>query len=336
MKKVTAIFAIFCFIVCSAKAQTIDSSSYYLNAGKTARTERKFLSASKLFEKSISFNNKNIEAYIQNGLVNLDMKRPSIAVSFLEKALALDPKNIEVISTLSLQYYNLRKYNEAINLARKCINCENSLKIIGMSQYALQDYTSAEKTLLPLAASTNDAEIIYSLGKAYLNREEFDKAISYYEKAIILEPAKSLWLYELANIYYNKQNFESSLLCLEKAVAAGFPQSLTLKENMGFTAIEAGQYDKGEQLLEEVVKLKTGNKSIYFDVAIMLYQKGQFDRSLKYCQKMLEADSSNARALYQAGLNFQKKGQKEKGQNMCDKAIEMDPSLERLRTKKEL
>ncbi|MBS1761969.1 MAG: hypothetical protein JSR00_03780, partial [Bacteroidetes bacterium] len=50
----------------------------------------------------------------------------------------------------------------------------------------------------------------------------------------------------------------------------------------------------------------------------------------------LEADSSNARALYQAGLNFQKKGQKDKGQNMCDKAIEMDPSLERLRTKKEL
>ena len=51
---------------------------------------------------------------------------------------------------------------------------------------------------------------------------------------------------------------------------------------------------------------------------------------------LMELDEKDSKTLFQAGLCFQKKGMKEKGENLCDKAIELDPSLESLRTKRDI
>jgi tetratricopeptide (TPR) repeat protein len=85
-----------------------------------------------------------------------------------------------------------------------------------------------------------------------------------------------------------------------------------------------------------VLKLKPNNKTLIRDMAEIFYGQKQYDKSLLYCQMLMELDPNDGKALYQAGLNFQKKGQKDRGQQMCDKAIEMDPSLNSLRTKKEM
>lgn len=318
-------------------AQSTDSSGYFLNLGLEQKKERKFLSASKLFDKAILADTKNLKAYIENALVNIEMKRPTMAILNFEKANNLDPKNELVIKNLAELYYNFKNYPLAIKFSKACKTCENSNRIIGLSLFAMEEYPEAEKMLLSLNnGKDEDPQVLYTLGRGYLNMDEYEKAIIYYEKAVIVDPTKSFWMYELGLIYYNQQKFANAVTSFEKAAAIGYPQSLNFKENLGYAAIEAGQFEKGEALLMEISSKKTGNTSILRDLTLMFYQKKLYDKSLAYCQILLEKDPKDAKALYQAGLNFQKKGEKEKGQKMCDKAIEMEPALESLRRKKEM
>lgn len=318
-------------------SQSIDSSNYFLNLGIAQKQERKFLSASKLFDKAIEANSKNINAYTENALVNLEMKRPTMAILNFEKANNLDPKNELVIKNLAELYYNFKNYPLAIKFSKACKSCENSKRIIGLSLFAMEEYPEAEKMLLSLNnGKDEDPQVLYTLGRGYLNMDEYEKAIVYYEKAVILDPTKSFWMYELGLIYFNQQKFSNAVTTFEKAAAIGYPQSLNFKENLGYAAIEAGQFEKGETLLMEISSKKTGNTAIIRDLTLMFYQKKLYDKSLSYCQILLEKNPNDAKALYQAGLNFQKKGDKEKGQKMCDKAIEMEPALESLKRKKEM
>ncbi len=320
-----------------ASAQATDSAAHYLRLGKQEMDAKRYLIASRNFEKSLTFSPENIEAIMHNGYAYLEMRKLHPAMESFKKVNSLQPSNAEAIEQLTNLYFNFRQYDKAIEMARKCRQCGNANRIIGLSQYQLENFPEAEKELKKaLDANGDDAEVAYTLGRNYLDMEEYNKAIPYYEKAVLIDPTKSLWMYELGLIYYNQAQYKPAVIMFDKAAAAGYVQSNDFKENFGFAALYAGDTERGETLLLEVIRKKPGNTEILMGLAEILYQQKKFDKSLEYCQQMLEKNPNNGKALYQAGLNFQKKGEKDRGQQMCDKAIEMDPSLASLRKKKEM
>lgn len=328
---------LFILLSVCASAQANDSSSHYFQLGKQEMEAKRYLLASRNFEKSLSFSPENIEAIMHNGYAYLEMRKLNQAMESFEKAHRINPSNGEAIEQLANLYFNFRQYDKAIEMAGKCRKCSNATRIIGMSLYQLENFPEAEKELKrALEENGNDAEVAYTLGRNFLDMEEYNKAIPYYEKAVIIDPTKSLWMYELGLIYYNQMAYKSAVIMFDKAAAAGYVQSNDFKENFGFAALYAGDTERGETLLLEVLKKKPGNTELLMGLAEILYQQKKFDKSLEYCQQMLEKNPNNGKALYQAGLNFQKKGEKDRGQQMCDKAIEMDPSLAGLRQKKEM
>lgn len=316
---------------------TNDSAKHYFQQGLVEREAKRWLVASKHFDKAISFDANYLEAYIQNAQVYMEMRKMNQAMEMYQKVHSLDPKNKEAIEVLMEMYYNYRKFNEAIKMAELCSDCPKSARIIGMSYYKLENNLKAEKYLQQAAAQhENDPEVIYTIGRNYLDMEEYDKAIPYYERAVLLEPTKARWMYELGLICYNQQKYKEAVASFERAAAAGMTPSADFRENLGFAAIYAGDFEKGESLLLELQEQKTGNTEITRSLAEIYYLKKQYDRSLQMCQLLLEKNPKDSKAMYQAGLNFIKKGDKNRGQQLCDKAIEMDPSLANLRQKKEM
>jgi len=113
--------------------------------------------------------------------------------------------------------------------------------------------------------------------------------------------------------------------------------ALTLKELVSTAQVEAlnaGELDKGVEILGEILKNKPSDMNILNMIAEGYYYKGRFVQAMDYWDKMLEYDKANASALYMIGMCYQKKGEKDKGIHLCDKAIEMDPSLASLKQKK--
>jgi tetratricopeptide (TPR) repeat protein len=333
---IAALASLFC-VCTNMSAQNSDSSRYYFNKGIEENQSKRYLVASKFFDRAIGFDPTNAEAYIQNGYTNLAMKKTDAAKNHFTKAHELQPKNVAVIKELTELYYSYRQFDKAIQFAQKCESCESNSRILGMSYYQQEDYMNAEKHLkAALVKNPGDADAMYTMGRNYLDMEEYRKAVPFYAKAVEMNDAKNNWMYELGLLYYNLNDYKNALASFTKAVDNGYAQTNDVRENMGYASLYTGQFDKGEELLMEIYKRKPGNKDILRDIAEILYQQKQYDRSLGYCQKLMEIDMKDGKALYQAGLCFQKKGEKDRGQQMCDKAIELDPSLDNLRKKKDI
>jgi tetratricopeptide (TPR) repeat protein len=335
MKNLLTILAI--SSACSVFAQSADSSQYFFKKGIEEKTAKKYLLATQAFEKAIKLNPSFVDAYLENAYAYQQMRKIEFAKTNFTKVYEMQPTNKVAIRELTDLYYNYRQYPKAIEFAQKCSDCENAQRVIGMSYYQQEDYPSAEKALkAALAKNANDAEATYTLARTYLDMEEYKKAVPFYEKAVSMEGSKNIWMYELGLLYYNNNDFKNAVASFDNAAKNGYATTNDFNENYGYAALYSGNYDKGENLLNEIYRRKPGNKDVLRDMAEIFYTQKQYDKSLQYCQKLMEMDAKDGKALYQAGLCFQKKGQKDRGQQMCDKAIEMDPSLASLRQKKEM
>ena len=319
----------------AAIAQNSDSASFYFNKGLEEKNARRYLVASNYFTKAIAFNPRYVDAYIENGFANKEMRKTDASKQDFIKVLELDPQNEVAIKELMNLYFNYRQYQNAIDMAQKCKNCDGKDKVIAMSYFQMEDYGKAEKLLLALVnKNPKDADATYTLASNYLEMGLEPKAITWYEKAVLLDDKRSKWHFELGLLYYNINNYKKAVIAFNKAAEHGFIRGNDFNENLGFAYIYSGENENGEKLLLEIIARKPGDKELLRDVATAFFDSKNYDKALEYCQKLLEMDLKDGKALYQAGLCFQKMGQVERGMQMCDKAIELDPTLAGLKSKK--
>lgn len=312
-----------------------DSAKFYFKKGMDEQSVKRYLVASKNFEKAIQFDEKYTDAYIENARVNLSMRRIEAAQINFEKAYQLQPHNQIAIRELATLYINNRQYQKSSELAAKCKNCPEVERIIAMSSYQMEDYVKAIAGLEKvLAKNPKDAEATYTLGRSYLEVEDFKSAIKLYQKALTLDATKNVWMYELALQLYNSNDFQNAKKYFLMAAEAGYPKSNDFYENLGFAYINTGDIENGLKSLNTVLSRKPNNKELLNDMAQALYSAKRYNEALGYYQKLLELNAKDANALYMAGITFQKMGEKERGIAMCDEAIKLDPSLAKNRQKK--
>lgn len=315
--------------------QNSDSSQFYFQKGLEEKKARRYQVASDHFTKAIEHNKGYVDAYIEKGYANNEMRRTDAAKADFTKALELDPQNETAVKELTTIYFNYRQYQNALDMAQKCKTCTDKDRIIAMCYFKLEDYGKAEKLLVAqVNKNPNDAELAYTLASNYLEMGLEPKAITWYEKAVLLDDKKSRWFFELGLLYSNTNKYKNAVIAYNKAAELGFTKSNDFNENLGFAYVYSGDFDNGDKLLGDLVRRRPGDKELMRDIAAAYFENKNYDRSLDYCQKLLEMDMKDGKALYQAGLCFQKKGMVERGMQMCDKAIELDPSLAGLKNKK--
>jgi tetratricopeptide (TPR) repeat protein len=334
MKNLITLVATFA-IAGSLAAQQTDSSQFYFQKGLEEKKAKRWLVASNYFNKAIEVNAGYVDAYIEDGYANNEMRRTDAAKADFAKALELDPQNETAVKELTTIYFNYRQYQNAVDMALKCKNCTNKERIIALCYFNMEDYGKAEKLLLAqVNKNPKDAEITYTLASNYLAMGLEPKAITWYEAAVQLDDKRSKWFFELGLLYSNTDNYKKAVAAYTKAADLGFIKGNDFNENLGFAYVYSGDFENGERILADLVGRRPGDKELIRDVAGAFFDSKNYDKALDYCQKLLEMDMKDGKALYQAGLCFQKKGMVERGMAMCDKAIELDPSLAGLKSKK--
>jgi tetratricopeptide (TPR) repeat protein len=329
--------AFLCFPACFLFSQNIDSAKIYFKKGTEAKDAHLFAVAGKNFDKAIQLDQNYAEAFIENGKVNLEMRKIDAALGNFTKAYQLQPNNNEVVKELSSLYFNNRQFQKAIDLVQKCSSCPDADRITGMSYYNLEDYGKAVNFLQKaIIKNDKDGESSYTLGRTYLELENEKSAIPQFQKAIASEPLRNTWMYELGLIYYNQEDYKNALKYFNMAGDAGYTKTSDFIENVGFSQIYTGDTQNGMKALAEIMQRKPNNTELLNNIANAMYETKHYDEAISYYEKLLTINPKDARSLYMAGMTFQKKGNKEKGQKLCDRAIEMDPSLASHRQKQEL
>ena len=242
----------------TALAGTVtDSSQYYYSKGLEEKTAKRYLVASQCFDKATSINKSFTEAYLENGYVNLEMRKTDQAKANFTKVYELQPSNSASIKELANLYFDYRQWDKAIEFAGKCTDCANADRIIGMSNYELEDYGQAEKYLLKaIAKAADDVQANYTLARVYVDMQLETKSEAYFEKAVALNPTKSDWAYEMGLVYYNNNQFKKAASAYENAAAHGYIQGNDFNENYGYALLYSGDFEKGEAKLWSVYQKK--------------------------------------------------------------------------------
>ena len=321
-------------------AQNSDSSTFYFQKGMDDKNARKYREAEKNFMKAHLQAPDNFEIVVELANAYILQNRYAEAREKYLRADQLksnDPAVTENLATLS---FNLRKWDDAIKYARKGQQLQPAKPfsfIIGKSYYEQENYGEAVKFLqVATKEEPTRADIFYTIGRSYLDMSNYKQSAGYFEKAIALDSSKLNWIYEAGLVFYAIPDYKKSLLYMELAGIKGYKRSNDYLENLGNAYINIKEYEKGIEVLKEVMKRKPSDQELIYQVAQAYFKAKKYQEAIDTWDIALGIDKTNANVLYMIGLSYQKKGEKQKGQQLCDKAIEMDPSLNSLKQKQDM
>jgi len=338
MHKILLTIAISTLATCSF-AQT-DSSAFFFQKGMDEKEKGRKLESLKQFERAFYYNPKDIKTVSELASAYLHINRYGQAK---EKFLLLEKMGDRSDSTyrqLMLLSFNSRQFDDVIkyaSLLKKVRPAEQTAFYLGKSFYEKEDLGNAIAYLkIAEKEIPGNADIPYTIARAYADMFNYQKAIEFFHKAIALKPAENRWIYELALIYDALPDPKNSLKYMIEAGDKGYKKDREYMQNLSTAYLNAGQLNEGIGILKDLLQKRPSDIYILNSLAEAYYDSKKYDEAIAFFDQLLEVDPKNAGALYMIGMSFQKKGQKEKGMALCDKAIEMDPGLQNLKQKKEL
>lgn len=205
---------------------------------------------------------------------------------------------------------------------------EESSFSIAKKLYLEENYSEAIKYFNKAAGEDpGNAQIPYLTGRVYLDMSNYKQAAAHLEKAIAMDTSRNNWIYELGLIYYAIPDYQKSLHYIQLAGEKGYRKTTDYLENLANAYVNVRQYDKGAEVLREVLKKKPTDQEVLYQLGQALFNGGKYQEAIDSWDQVLAINKENAEALYMIGLSYQRMGEKQKGQQLCDRAIQMDPSL---------
>jgi tetratricopeptide (TPR) repeat protein len=316
-----------------------DSATQFFNKGVEEKNARRYMVAYQQFQKAIERQPNEVQYHKEAGFTSLELRKYDQARMHFEKVYQLDKNDDAAIAQLAQINFALRRWPAAIQYAE--VMKQKTLKgynyLLGRSHYEQENYGEAYKYLQ--AAGKEDpanAEIPYIIGRSFVDMNNYKMAVQFFEQAIAKDSTKANWLYETGLTYFAIPDAKRAIQYFELAIAKGYKTSNDVMENLSNAYIEAGQPQRGIEMMKNLLEKKPADMNLLWSIAEAHYKTGKYSEAIEYWDRMLYYDKANAKPLYMIGLSYQKKGEKEKGQQLCDKAIEMDPSLKNLKQKKEM
>jgi tetratricopeptide (TPR) repeat protein len=317
-------------------AQGTDSSAYFYNKGLEDKNAGRFLVASNQFNKAIQYNANYTDAYRELGASYVQMNKYTQAIDAYTKVIEVKKDDTSAIRNLAQLYLWTRQWQQAINYSQqmqqmKLANQPMSF-IIAKAYYEMENYGEALRYCeAAFREEPRRAEVPYIAGRCLVEMSNYKKAAGCYEQALERDSTNVNWMYEAGMVFYSIPDDKKAIYWFEKAGDKGYKRTNDYVENLANAYLNTKNFEKGKDLLLEVLQKRPADQELLYNVADAFYRCGKYDDAIGYWDKVLEIDKTKAGALYMIGMAYQKKGDKAKGTALCDKAIQMDPSLSKLK-----
>ena len=139
------------------------------------------------------------EAYFRRGTELLQQGQPGQAVSLLQKAVELEPENMDAALNLSSAYILTKKFKNAVPILERLSEAypHNAMvwtnlgaaylgnPVLAREEEQLRAIAAFERALQADPVAPN---VAYNIGLIYRDRREVEKAISWFERALQANP----------------------------------------------------------------------------------------------------------------------------------------------------
>lgn len=193
-----------------------------------------YADADKWFSEAVAVNPNDADAWYLLGRTKFNESNFAESISSLERALALHPKYVEAENNLGLAWRELNNIEKARAAFQLAIEWQGDLPV--------------------------DAQPFLNLGALLADQNEFDKAISYLEKASRLAPDNPTVHEVLGKVYMGMQNLPKAQRELELGVALA-PDTSSLHFKLGQVYRKQGLRERADHEFEICSKLSSTHSS---------------------------------------------------------------------------
>ncbi|RKY40452.1 MAG: hypothetical protein DRP81_09385, partial [Candidatus Omnitrophota bacterium] len=169
-----------------------------------------------------------------------------------------------------------------------------------------------------------DATTLNYLGSGFYNLGLWDKAISYHEKALEIDPNFAWAHNNLANALKDKGIIDEAIEHYQKAVSID-PKYAIAYRNLGRAYENKGLFDEAIDCVKKAVEIDPKDVSAHNNLGWYYYKKGMLDEAIECYKKALEIDPSFATAHANIRLALKEKGSIDEAIKKYKEAIRINP-----------
>ena len=209
----------------------------------------------------------------------------------LQKALAVEPKNIDALYYLSLVSRELsqREYQRLFSMAPDSARVH---QLLAESAQAAENASKAEEEFhKALDANPHSVEVATELAELKRSQSKFDEAITFYMQAEKSGPLTYDVAYGLGACYTYKQDYPQAIEWLRKAVALA-PDSTAGRFALGNALFQDGQIEAAIPDLKEALRREPRMKQAYFLLGRAYSKLGREEEARAAIKKLDELNRS--------------------------------------------
>jgi tetratricopeptide (TPR) repeat protein len=203
---------------------------YWYRKGFCNNALKNYTEAIAALEKSLQYKADYMNTFLELGFANSRLKKDDEAISYYNKALAIDPKSHVPYNGIAEVYRDNKK-----DIPK-----------------AMEWY---QKTL---SVKADERKACFGMGYCLNSQGKYDDAISYLKKAISQEDSYTAAYVELGYAYYMTKRNEDAITNLNKAMSLN-PSNENSRYYLGLVYIDKKDKAKAQQMADELKKLSSKN-----------------------------------------------------------------------------
>lgn len=239
------------------------------------------------------------------------------SASYFEKAIKYGSAQPETYHMLSVNYYNLGRFEEAEKQGNEAVKRKGdflkawlNLGSVYQSQAKLDKALECYKKANELDPS--NAGVAFRIGEIYRDQGDLDQALTLFEITLKIDDSYNRAMLEIADIYKKKGDFAEAQRCLlEKKEKHG--DSIASKVSLAELYKEKGDYDQAIEIYEELLEEQPDNGALRINYALCLQELSRFDESENHYRCAIEAMPGRQEPIsnYLMGLHYNPNNTKE-------------------------
>lgn len=309
-----------------------------LNEGIRLHQQGDLEGARRIYSNILSSHPDQGDALYLSGVAFLQGGLEEQAISFLEKALHIDPHNQEYAGALlrALNNHGLTKqergdYEKALLYYDRALELDPdflmALNNKGMVSSALNHVSQAVDCYLKaLSIDPSFYEAWVNLGNVYKDRGDYDQALECYQKALELKPSSWQVFNNIGSVLNEKKDYETAKQYLLKAIELN-PQYDEAYYNLGCVCFELDQTDDAVRSYLKCLEINPGYAKAYSNAGNVFFKLKHYDDAEACYLKACELQPGLAEAYNNAGNLYQSRNDLEKAVFYLEKASDLSPDV---------
>ncbi len=190
----------------------------------------------------------------------------------------------------------------------------------------IEGFIENERLILQWYPSRVDetAEALHQEAVALAKAKQYEKAITKWEKAILLNNEDVDYLYKLGLVYFEMKRFRDSIQQLEKTVRI-CPIYYRAYLIMGIDWIKLRKFDKAENSVLESNRLNKSNVLSYLNLGVIYSIQKRFNEAIKMFNSTIQLSPKESRAYLGLARIYTMLGDVEAANSYFRKVIELSP-----------